>query len=174
MSKKYSLKQYSLNIVGNYYYNKQVSLQIIPSDIDQFFNLESIVFNNNSIRKIPEELTNITTLTILCLSFNEIMTVPNTINKLINLRELFLGSNYITKIPKVLYEITTLNSISFDNCKINVFPLGISKLENLKMIDIGMMDKIPHNILIELNCIKNDLHIYYGRYTKCTKFKCRE
>lgn len=141
-----------------------IRLKLIPSDIDQFFNLSKIDIRRQSISMIPDELTNINSLEEISLIQCLIKDVPQNINQLIKLRNLDLCGNLINTIPEVICDILSLVLVDFAGCPINHIASNFSKLGNLRRLDVGEYVISNSNLLSDFIHIKNKVKILHKSY----------
>lgn len=80
------------------------SLKVIPSDIDQFFNVNCVSINYSSISHLPKELFNLDLIS-LEISFSYVTIIPREIENLVNLEEINIGGNMLQKLPKEIFNL---------------------------------------------------------------------
>lgn len=112
------------------------NLEIIPSVIFNFTNLQKLNLKNNKINHIPEEITKLVNLKSLNLKNNKISVIPQYITSLTNLRRLYLGNNQLETIPENIIELTKLEHLMLEKNNICKLPNCIDllrKLENFSL-----------------------------------------
>lgn len=80
---------------------------------------------NNNLKKLPTELTELSNLQILNVANNKLKFLPDSIGNLKNLNYLDISDNSVTKLPKSLGEAQKLIEIKLDNVDLIYPPLYI-------------------------------------------------
>lgn len=75
-------------------------LFVLPKEIGQFKNLESLVAEHNRISYLPPELLQLEKLKTLDLAHNELRTLPRDIYKLTRLEKFRVEKNFIERLPE--------------------------------------------------------------------------
>ena len=124
------------------------SIKEIPPEITNMTSLTSLSLNKNYITEIPKEISKLVNLRALQLSYNKINVIPSEIGNLSNLQFLYIDHNQIIKIPS---EIGNLNNLIILELKYNYIteiPSTIGNLYNLKELNLSnnQLTKIPPEI----------------------------
>ena len=88
---------------------KRKGLNIFPSELSQFPNLQKLDLSKNKIVAFPDSLKNLINLTFLDLSRNKIASIPTSISQLISLEHLDLWHNNVDVLPYQISELPNLN-----------------------------------------------------------------
>ena len=88
---------------------KRKGLNIFPSELSQFPNLQKLDLSKNKIVAFPDSLKNLINLTFLDLSRNKIASIPTSISQLISLEHLDLWHNDVDVLPYQISELPNLN-----------------------------------------------------------------
>ena len=103
----------------------------LPPEITNLTNLTALDLSSNEVTELPPEITNLTNLTALDLSSNEMTELPLEITKLKNLTTLNLSFNELTELPPEITNLTNLTTLDLDYNELTELPLEITNLTNL-------------------------------------------
>ena len=112
-----------------------------PTDI--FDVTSGVVFKG-----IPD-LFDITSLTKISATRNNLVTLPETVSKLTNLLELHLNDNQLTSLPEELGDVQTLTLLTILNNELTVLPVTIGNLSELEVFEADFESKViapPHEV----------------------------
>lgn len=125
----------------------------LPNEVGNLTNLSILfLYDNNLTGAIPPAIGNLTKLTTLYLHHNNLTgSIPNEIGNLTNLSELYLTDNNLTgTIPATIQGLTNITDISLAGNQLSGnIPAGIetlSKLTNLSFGDNQLTGTIPNNL----------------------------
>jgi hypothetical protein len=139
-----SINQNLLNHVKILYMTKNMLSNFHPC----IFSLSQIVELNleeNSFRKIPEEICEMCHLVTLNISSNNLVDLPYGLSRLSNLKKLYANFNEFRQIPPVIFDIPNLEILHIQyNKDITSFPPK-DKLEKIKNLNIHI-DNSPELI----------------------------
>ncbi|MCF8374190.1 MAG: leucine-rich repeat domain-containing protein [Bacteroidales bacterium] len=124
-------------------------IEIIPSEVFSFTNLEELVLDGNKISVLPPEIGNLTNLKILSLQYNQLKALPPEIGKLTNLEELRLQRNQLDSLPKEIGNLSSLRFLYIGKNNLKELPEQLGLLENLIELDVaqsGVMLTIPGSL----------------------------
>ena len=107
-------------------------LTIVPPEIGNLSNLQSLNLSTNQITILPPEIGNLSQLQMLYLDNNQIAISHPEIGNLIQLRTLRLDNNQIAILPPEIGNLSRLQKLYLDNNQITTLPPEIGKLTNLK------------------------------------------
>jgi len=109
--------------------------QSIPRTLGKLTDLQEFTVNENKgIIKLPTDITNLSNLEVLDLSYNGLTQIPEEIYKWKKLKILLLAGNKITKLPKAIGQIKSLEAIYIDDNELDSLPDEIGNLLNLKIL----------------------------------------
>jgi internalin A len=106
--------------------------------------------SRGSIRELPEEIGQLTSLTSLSLDFNELIELPKSIGQLVNLRSLDLSANQLTRLPESIGNLTKLTSLHLSANQLTRLPESIGYLANLICLEV-----IDNKLISLPDCIGN-------------------
>ena len=116
--------------------------------------IKELIINNQNIIQINENIyDNLSNLTMLNLSNNNISNISEKILQLSNLKHLILNNNLISVIPFYLSDLIYLEEIQLENNLVQLIPLVIQNFNALKILSLSSnkLEKLP----VELGLIKN-------------------
>ena len=110
----------------------------------------SLVYNDLG-RSLPREIGNLTKLTSLVLSSNNLTSIPKEIGNLTNLKDLNLEDNFLYSLPSTIGNLTNLEYLNLENNKLTELPKEIVNLTNLEMLELGSnpglsMSDVPESL----------------------------
>lgn len=128
-----------VNKVQQYYwYIHHINMQEIaanmPEEVGELTHLSSLNYSWNELLTVPDTVWNLSLLQSLDLSHNSLTTVPEAISGLVNLRSLYLNHNNIKTVPSALYTLSLLRYIDLSYNPIRSMPRGIHKMKSLVTI----------------------------------------
>jgi Leucine-rich repeat (LRR) protein len=94
------------------------------------------------LREFPEEITKLSSLEELNLSWNNIEILPESIVSLTSLKFVDLIGNNLSKIPNIIGDLTSLVELDLSFNKLKVIPTQLGNLASLKKLNL-----IHNNIL---------------------------
>ncbi|MFM6269748.1 MAG: leucine-rich repeat domain-containing protein, partial [Dolichospermum sp.] len=112
-------------------------LTILPEAITQLSNLTVLCLRNNQLKTLPESIAQLSNLTALDLSNNQLTTLPESIAQLSNLTVLFLGNNQLTALPDSITQLSNLRNLCLSNNQLTTLPESIAQLSNLTVLDLS-------------------------------------
>ena len=129
----------NISVVRLYLYNNQ--LRIPPSSaFKRFPALTVLDLSNNAVRKIPQEMAELTGLTQLFLRNNLLRNeddFPKTLAALTNLRDLNISGNRLESIPRQILELPHLRNLFLGGNRLAELPGGIGRLKRLRVLYLG-------------------------------------
>lgn len=106
---------------------------------------------------IPNNISNLDSLTILDLNDNNLTILPETIGDIENLIELHVGFNQLNSIPENIGNLSNLTYLYLRGCQLDYLPENIGNLSSLThlIIDDNQLTELPESIgnLIYLRAI---------------------
>lgn len=125
------------------------SLKILPSEISNLTNLQTLLLYGNEIQSLPSSIGLLEKLKVLDVSRNKLETVPDEIAGLAQLTTINLSNNGLENFPS-LPNSTKLSVIDLSNNKLTVFP-DICHETNAVLADVlfkgNAIDDIPGDII---------------------------
>ncbi|MFM6224926.1 MAG: leucine-rich repeat domain-containing protein [Dolichospermum sp.] len=112
-------------------------LTILPEAITQLSNLTVLCLRNNQLTTLPESIAQLSNLTALDLSNNQLTTLPESIAQLSNLTVLFLGNNQLTTLPDSITQLSNLRNLCLSKNRLTTLPESIAQLSNLTVLDLS-------------------------------------
>jgi len=88
------------------------------------------------LRRLPNEISLLTSLKSLKLNGNDLSCLPDEIGKL-PLETLLLGDNFLRKVPRVVFQITSLKVLDLNDNGIRKLSHDIALLKNLETLYIS-------------------------------------
>ena len=101
---------------------KKFKLSIIPEQISNLKSLTTLDLNNNDINKLPDSIGTLKALKYLDLSNNSLKILSNSIVSLKSLEYLDLSGNNIKELPESFKELKSLKTLRLDNNLIQFVP----------------------------------------------------
>ncbi len=108
----------------------------MPPEIGQLTNLTQLSFSENQLTTLPPEIGQLTNLTRLYLNANQLTAILPEISHLTNLTELSIGFNQLTVLLPEIGQLTSLTKLAASNNQLTVIPSEIVQLNNLQYIDL--------------------------------------
>ena len=148
---------------------KENNLSLLPVELFQLPNLESLDVSSNHITSISSNISS-NSLKFLCLSNNKLIKLPVTIWYLANLEELRVKENILQELEEKKDSVDpsklsgSLKVVDISKNKLNVLPPFVLELPVLEELNVSQntLTKLPSNIwqsctLRELNASNNKL-----------------
>jgi len=104
----------------------------------------------SNIETMPDIISNLDSLKILNLYYNELETLPDFIGNLTNLEELYLTRNKLKTLPDSMSNLKNLKQLNLDDNSFNTFPEVVTKLSNLEKLSImgnNNITELPYEIV---------------------------
>jgi hypothetical protein len=136
-------------------------LKKIPEQIDNMTQLTDLNLRCNQLTELPKEIGNMTQLKELNLSYNVFTEFPKEICNLTNLTALDLSNNKLTKLTKEIGNLTQLTYLNLYENELTFFPLEIINLRILNIFQYSSnpFENLLHPIIYRfLNSILNRLY----------------
>lgn len=125
------------------------SLQVLPDEISNLTNLQTILLFGNALTQLPATIGVLDKLKVLDVSRNKLTTVPKDISALTNLAAINLSTNCLTDFP-ALSLCTKLNVLDLSHNKLQSFPdVCVDSLSALSDINLkgNEIESIPGDIV---------------------------
>jgi len=104
----------------------------VPAEIGQLTLLTTLNLTGNQLTSVAAEIVQLTSLTVLDLSGNELTSLPAEIGQLTSLRELNLNCNELTSLPAEIGQLTSLTELGLNGNQLTSVPAEIGQLTSLK------------------------------------------
>ncbi|NEQ52634.1 MAG: TIR domain-containing protein, partial [Leptolyngbya sp. SIO3F4] len=105
-------------------------------EIVQLTSLTSLDLSYNQLSELPPEIVQLTSLTSLDLGSNQLSELPPEIVQLTSLTSLYLGSNQLSELPPEIVQLTSLTSLSLMKNQLSELPPEIGQLTSLTSLDL--------------------------------------
>lgn len=132
---------------------KHKHLKIIPPEVYQFKNLQSLDLSHNKLEELPNNIDTLSNLQEIIVAYNNLFTLPPQIGHLKHLKKLALYQNVISILPSTIGDLKELQILDLWSNEIVEFPDEIAKLKHLKILDlrgISMNDEQKNKITLLL------------------------
>jgi len=134
----------------------------IPSEIGNLTSLTQLDLSYNQLTDIPSEIENLTNLTGLYLYGNQLTDIPSEIGNLTSLTQLDLSYNQLTDIPSEIGNLTSLTQLDLSYNQLTDIPSEIGNLTNLNYLYLSsnqLTGEIPSWIgnITNINLSSNQL-----------------
>jgi Leucine-rich repeat (LRR) protein len=130
-----------------------LQLSTFPIGLCHLSNLQILHLHRNKLSHIPKEISQLTNLHNLALSFNNFKTFPSNICLLNNLKVVYLNNNQLATIPTQIGHLTNLHYLSLNDNQLTTIPSEIGNLNKLQELCLS------NNPLISLPPNLNQLDI---------------
>ncbi|XP_066517435.1 leucine-rich repeat-containing protein 58a [Hoplias malabaricus] len=131
-------------------------LSLFPTSICLLSNLEHLDLSNNSIKTVPEDITQLNKLKTLVAKNNHLdeASFPKRFGSM-QIESLNFSGNRFREIPGQFMKLSKLQSLSLGGNRLKSLPAEIENLEKLEMLYLGgnMISSIPPE-LANLRCLK--------------------
>jgi len=125
----------------------------------------ALYLNYLGLKRLPEKLFELTHLTDLSLSGNELEILPDDINRLTNLRALDLAGNLLTELPVTIGNLSQLKHLDLAYNRLKYLPKTFTQLIHLEYLDCcsNQLNLLPENLSLHaqlktLRLSENELH----------------
>ncbi|MEO7840152.1 MAG: COR domain-containing protein [Anaerolineales bacterium] len=120
----------------------------IHNDVFELSLLTSLDLSYNELIDLPEFLTKLKNLKTLDLNFNKLASLPEAITKLQNLKTLDLSHNQLASLPESIGKLQNLKKLRLDDNQLTNLPESISELENLTLLNLyrNQFASLPESI----------------------------
>ncbi len=142
-----------IKILRSEYSALEATLKVAGKDVKEYLSeteevveggrLVKLNLNECKMKRIPEEIGELTGLRGLYLYGNQLATLPNSIGKLTQLHILFLGGNQFREMPAFISELRQLEILEFMGNPATELPNYIVKLPELRGILVSKGVKVP-------------------------------
>jgi leucine-rich repeat protein SHOC2 len=119
----------------------------IPAEIGDLSHLTELDVSDNNLSHAPPEIGSLTNLTELNLAFNALSDLPAEIGHLTNLKWLSLAGNALTRVPEI-GSLTDLTELNLAENNLSSVPSEIGNLNNLTRLDLyqNKLNSLPPEI----------------------------
>ena len=112
----------------------------MPNELDcigHMIHMETMKFNLNGIRALPDSIGNMKQLVHLDLDSNRIRDIPISLCEIESLEILSMANNLVERLPLQLGRLTNLHTLRMQYNRINFIPGSIGNLKNIDTIWLG-------------------------------------
>jgi len=130
----------------------------LPAEIDNLSSLTSLNLSYNQLETVPESISALPSLEILNLSHTDILTLPTTIDALVNLTALDVGQTNLTTLPTQIDGLANLAHLVLNNTALSALPPEVGSLAKLQLLDLDntQFSELPTTIenLVQLKTLR--------------------
>jgi len=138
---------------------------VLPDTIRNLSNVTLLDLSHNQLNRIPAEIRYLSNLRILSFTSNQLSRVPAEIWTLSSLTDLYLAYNKLKNVPAEIDNLSNLKVLHLYSNQLSSLPAEIGNLNNLKILHISsnQLSSLPAEIgnlnnLIELYLYSNRLN----------------
>ena len=119
----------------------------LPPEIGDLTRLSRLDLTDNQLTNVPAEIGSLTGLTELNLGFNDLSSLPAEISQLTNLTSLSLAGNRLTSLPDIS-KLTNLTGLNLAENDLSDVPIGIGNLTKLNGLSLtaNKLSRLPPEI----------------------------
>ena len=116
---------------------KQKVLRVLPDEIGDFAQLESLVLHDHDFTTLPDAIGKLTRLTHLEINGGRLSVLPAAIGKLAALESLILDWTEITTLPDEIGALAKLRTLSLDSCSgVTTLPASLARCRALTSVHL--------------------------------------
>ncbi len=142
----FSAENQRVNGIGLY----ECGVSILPESIGNLTSLTHLVLSFNELTTLPDSIGNLALLEMLNLRRNKLTTLPDSIGNLASLTHLNLSSNELTTLPNSIGNLKSLQTLQLIRNQLTTLPESITKLEIIKILRFSYMLNLESNRLTNL------------------------
>ncbi len=109
-------------------------MERLPKELCQLSALTNLHLTNNQLSTLPPEIGQLKSLTYLSLSNNQLSTLPPGIRQLKSLTNLSLSNNQLSTLPPDIGHLISLTNLYLENNQLNELPPETGQLANLAQL----------------------------------------
>ena len=109
----------------------------LPDWLGNLTSLTSLDVSSNELTSLPESLGNLTALTSLDLGYGRLGTLPDWLGNLTSLTSLDVSSNELTSLPESLGNLTALTSLDLSSNQLASLPDWLENLTSLTSLNLS-------------------------------------
>ncbi len=131
-----------------------MGIKSLPPEIGQLTNLTTLFLSGNQLTSLPKELGQLTKLYDLYMHNNKLKSVPAELGRLTNLTKLRLDGNQLTRVPAELGRLTNLTTLHLERNPLESPPPEVVKqgikaiLAYLRELEKGEKERYEAKLLI--------------------------
>lgn len=138
----------------------------LPENLSNLSSLTGLFLNHNKIQYLPEEIGCLKNLEFLNVTGNELSELPTALGKLLKLQKLNICNNNLTKLPSCIGNLSELRVLEVTNNKLTSIPVELSCCENIETLNLdkNRLTFLPRQLrklvnLGELSAVGNNLYV---------------
>ena len=110
--------------------------------------VQELILKNHTLTTLPQNLSTLSSITLLDLSYNNFEAVPTSVCQLHQLRQLYLQHNKISAIPDSLGQLGNLRVIYLQYNSLSELPLGVCRCKSLQVLHIenNKIETLPEEL----------------------------
>jgi internalin A len=114
----------------------------LPTDVRRLTNLRVLHVEGDSIRDLPEWLSELTLLEHLVIANTSVERLPSTVGGLRSLRTLGASTTHLSALDDEVRDLASLEVLTISNTAIKLLPSWIGELKKLRVLDMGF-NRVP-------------------------------
>mgnify|MGYP001796531302 CR=1 FL=1 len=161
-----NLKTLNLNYLPRKDKNSYLYTVLQEDEGERVVTLFLVDDSKKPLRKLPQEIGQLTHLEKLLCAGNQLTVLPKEIGQLKKLKNLDCSNNQLTRIPKEIGQLVSLKKLNYAKNRLTALPTAIGKLRKLKKFNCSdnRLVVLPQQIrqlkrLEKLNCSNNRLTV---------------
>lgn len=116
--------------------NLQMGLSELPSSIYHLHTLNSLNLSNNNLDHLSEQLSELSQLVDVNLSFNKLNEIPNNLDRLPCLRSLNVACNNLIDLPESMFQCNNLTHLDLSSNNFSTLPKCLPKISQIKDLNL--------------------------------------
>jgi len=130
----FSVKDHRITGIGLY----ECGLTTLPESISNLSSLKVLYLGWNEFKTVPESIGDLSSLKELNLNHNKLTTLPESIGNLKSLENLDLSTNKFTTLPELIGDLSSLKELNLQYNKLTTLPKSIGNLKSLENLDLSI------------------------------------
>jgi internalin A len=124
-------------------------LKYLPDEISQLQDLQELYLNNNEIQSLPEDINQNKSIKKFFASRNKLISIPKALCYLDDLEELHISGNLLTRLPEEIGNLRKLRKLYLSRNNLTHIPNSILNISSLERLSLYYNDNLglPPEIL---------------------------